>query len=81
MEIKTPYSQEAEESVLGSIFFSESEIKTIADKLQVEDFYNPSHQEIYQAILKLFNNGNSIDVITVSNFLENINYFMFLKFL
>ncbi len=73
MEIKTPYSQEAEESVLGSIFFSESEIKTIADKLQVEDFYNPSHQEIYQAILKLFNNGNSIDVITVSNFLENIN--------
>ncbi|MFP4478542.1 MAG: replicative DNA helicase [Candidatus Izemoplasmatales bacterium] len=73
MENLTPYSLEAEESVLGAIFFSESEIKTIADKLQVEDFYNPNHQVIYQAILKLFNNGNSIDVITVSNFLENIN--------
>jgi replicative DNA helicase len=35
METKTPYSQEAEESVLGSVFFSENEMKTIADKLQV----------------------------------------------
>jgi len=73
MESKTPYSQEAEESVLGSVFFTESEIKTIADKLNVEDFYNPSHQEIFKAMLKLFKNGNSIDVITVSNFLDNIN--------
>ncbi|HKL47024.1 MAG TPA: replicative DNA helicase [Candidatus Izemoplasmatales bacterium] len=73
MSATTPYSQEAEESVLGAIFFSESEIKTIADKLQVEDFYNPNHQVIYDAILKLFKNGNSIDAITVSNFLDNVN--------
>lgn len=73
MENKTPYNIEAEESVLGSVFFSESEIKVIADKLQVEDFYNPNNQEIYKAILKLHKNGNSIDVITVCNYLENIN--------
>src|SRR6056297_1664469 len=73
MENKTPYNIEAEESVLGSVFFSESEIKVIADKLQVEDFYNPNNQEIYKAILKLHENGNSIDVITVCNYLENIN--------
>jgi replicative DNA helicase len=73
METKTPYSQEAEESVLGSVFFSENEMKTIADKLQVEDFYNPNHQEIYKAMLTLFKNGNSIDVITISTHLENIN--------
>lgn len=73
METRTPYSQEAEESVLGSVFFSENEMKTIADKLQVEDFYNPHHQEIYKAMHTLFKNGNSIDVITVSTHLENIN--------
>lgn len=73
MESIAPYNLEAEESVLGSIFFSESEIKTIADKLQVEDFYSPHHQEIYRAALKLHNNGNSIDAITMINYLENIN--------
>ncbi|MCF7924032.1 MAG: replicative DNA helicase [Candidatus Izimaplasma sp.] len=73
MENKTPYNIEAEESVLGSIFFTESEIKVIADKLQVEDFYNPNNQEIYKAVLKLYQNGNSIDVITVCNYLENID--------
>lgn len=73
MDSFAPYNLEAEESVLGSIFFSESELKMIADKLQVEDFYNPKHQEIYQALLKLNQNGNSIDIITVSNFLENTN--------
>jgi len=73
METKTPYSQEAEEAVLGAVFFSENEIKTIADKLEVEDFYHPNHQVIYQAMLSLYHSGNSIDVITISTHLENIN--------
>jgi len=73
MEIKTPYSQEAEESILGSVFFSESEMKTIADKLTIEDFYNPSHQAIFSMMLKLFQNGNAIDAITVSTILEDNN--------
>ncbi len=67
------YSLEAEESVLGSVFFNNYEINVIADKLLVEDFYSPNNQTIYKAMLALFKNENAIDTITVCNYLENIN--------
>nr|HPE00150.1 DnaB-like helicase N-terminal domain-containing protein [Bacillota bacterium] len=67
------YSLEAEESVLGSVFFNNNEMHVIADKLLVDDFYSPSNQIIYKAMLKLFHNNSAIDIITVITYLENIN--------
>lgn len=67
------YSLEAEESVLGSVFFNNNEMHVIADKLLVDDFYSPSNQVIYKAMLKLFHNNSAIDIITVITYLENIN--------
>lgn len=67
------YSLEAEESVLGSVFFDNNEMNTIADKLLVEDFYSPSNQIVFKGMLYLFNHNNSIDVVTLSNYLESTN--------
>jgi len=67
------YSLEAEESVLGSVFFNNNEMNVIADKLQVEDFYSPNNQIIYKAMLALFHNNNAIDLITLITYLENVN--------
>ena len=67
------YSLEAEESVLGSVFFNNNEMNVIADKLLVEDFYSPNNQIIYKAMLTLFHNNSAIDIITVMTYLENIN--------
>lgn len=68
----TLYSLEAEESVLGSIFFNNNEMNLIADKLSVEDFYSPINQIVYKAMLTLFHNGNAIDMVTVIAYLENL---------
>lgn len=65
------YSLEAEESVLGSVFFNNHEMNVIADKLIVEDFYSPNNQIVYKAMLALFENESAIDVITVINYLDN----------
>ena len=67
------YSIEAEESVLGSVFFNNNEMNVIADKLLVEDFYSPNSQIIYKTMLTLFNNNSAIDIVTVIAYLENIN--------
>jgi replicative DNA helicase len=67
------YSIEAEESVLGSVFFNNNEMNVIADKLLVEDFYSPINQIVYKAMLTLFQNNNAIDIITVITYLENTN--------
>jgi replicative DNA helicase len=45
----------------------------IADKLLVEDFYSPTNQIVYKAMLTLFQNNNAIDIITVITYLENTN--------
>ncbi|MFA7105746.1 MAG: replicative DNA helicase [Candidatus Izemoplasmatales bacterium] len=67
------YSIEAEESVLGSVFFNNNEMNVIADKLLIEDFYSPNSQIIYKTMLTLFNNNSAIDIVTVIAYLENIN--------
>lgn len=58
------YSQEAEQSVLGSILLNPSLIDDLACILQPEDFYYPQHQAIYQTMIGM--NDRPIDVVTVS---------------
>jgi replicative DNA helicase len=69
-----PHNQEAEQSVLGCILSKESLIADIAHNLIETDFYNPAHQEIYNIMLKLYNDSKAIDVITVSNEGADIEY-------
>ena len=48
-------------------------MKTIADKLVEDDFYHPNHKVIFRAMKELFRQENSIDFITVTNYLESIS--------
>lgn len=73
MEQKIPQSINAEQAVLGSVFFDQGSLKTILDKLQDHDFYLPNHQAIYQAMKSLFQENIFIDFTTLSDRLENMN--------
>jgi len=65
-----PQNIEAEKSVLGSLMLDKNAIVKIADFLKPIDFYKKNHQEIYKAILELFEKGESIDLLAVSNRLK-----------
>lgn len=65
-----PQNIEAEQSVLGSLLLDRDAIIKIADILSAEDFYEEKHKIIYLAILRLFDERSSIDILTVSNKLE-----------
>lgn len=73
MERKVPQNIEAEQAVLGAVFFDQSVMKTIQDKLVEEDFYSPNHQVIFRVMKSLFQDGISIDYTTLTDRLESQN--------
>ncbi|WP_416307733.1 replicative DNA helicase [Neptunicella sp. SCSIO 80796] len=66
-----PHSIEAEQSVLGSMLIAPDSWDKVAEIVIEEDFYNRSHQTIYRAIIALLSENLPVDVITVSQQLEN----------
>ena len=68
-----PHSMEAEKSVLGSIFLDPEAIVGVLEYLEAVDFYRKNHQLIFDAVVTLYNQNEAIDVVTVTNQLENKN--------
>lgn len=66
-----PHSIEAERSVLGSILIDKDGIIQVANLLTREDFYDPSHSIVYDAILDLFSRNRPIDSITVREVIDD----------
>ena len=65
-----PQNIEAEQSLLGCLLLDKETIYKIGDIIKAEDFYQGHHQKIFQAMIELFNNQEPIDIITLSNKLE-----------
>lgn len=62
-----PQSIEAEISTLGSLMLDKDAIFNIADLLITRDFYKPVHQDIYDAMLDLFQKREPIDLLSLGN--------------
>jgi len=62
-----PHSEEAEKSVLGSILIDKEAFFSVTEILQPEDFYYDSNREIFCAMQQLYQEGNAIDALTVSD--------------
>ena len=65
-----PQNIEAEESTLGSLIIDKDAIIKVADLLFPEDFYQPQHRLIYEAILNLYHQNAPIDVLSLSSRLK-----------
>jgi replicative DNA helicase len=65
-----PHSQEAEESVIGSLLLDKDTIITLGEFLKPEDFYDERHGLIYESAIELYENRTPIDVLTISNQLK-----------
>jgi len=65
-----PQNLEAEQSVLGSLMLDKDAIIKIADLLKPGDFYKDDHNLIYETMLELYEEREPIDVLSLSNKLE-----------
>ncbi|MFN3535197.1 MAG: replicative DNA helicase, partial [Desulfatiglandales bacterium] len=65
-----PHSEEAERAVLGSILLRPESLLEVINLLTPEDFYKEGHSTIYRSMLHIFNKGDPIDVVTLTNHLK-----------
>jgi replicative DNA helicase len=65
-----PHNTDAEKSVLGALMLDKEAIIRVADMVQVGDFYHDKHSRIYEAMLELYEAREPIDLLSLSNKLE-----------
>ena len=68
-----PQNLEAEMSLLGSILLDKDAMIKIADTVDTNDFYKPANKEIFETMQELYGKNEPIDVLTLSNRLEEKN--------
>lgn len=61
-----PQDMAAEQSVLGSMLISKDAIADVSEALRGVDFYRPSHETIFDAIIDLYGRGEPVDMVTVA---------------
>jgi replicative DNA helicase len=70
-ELRTPpHNDEAERSLLGSIFLDNRVIDEVTSLVQPEDLYRESHRHIFRAMIALHARGDVVDVITLADYLQ-----------
>ncbi|CAH1201334.1 Replicative DNA helicase [Paenibacillus plantiphilus] len=66
-----PQNVEAEQAVLGAVLLQAEALITSMERLRSEDFYDPSHQLIYEAMVELGEDNQPIDLITLTAHLQD----------
>ncbi|OGY56236.1 MAG: replicative DNA helicase [Candidatus Colwellbacteria bacterium RBG_13_48_8] len=66
-----PQDLEAEQSVLGALMLDKNAVASVADLLKPDDFYKKTHGVIYEAILKLWEHREPIDILSVTSKLKD----------
>jgi replicative DNA helicase len=65
-----PHSLEAEEAIISAILHDNSTLMDIVEVLAPDDFYRSAHQRIYATMRELFDKGEPVDLVTLTNALK-----------
>ncbi|WP_165903852.1 replicative DNA helicase [Hymenobacter gummosus] len=61
-----PQALDLEAAVLGALMLEKDALTSVIDILKPKSFYKEAHQQIFQAILSLFDKTEPIDILTVT---------------
>ncbi len=67
-----PQALPLEEAVLGALMLDREALPVVMDILRPESFYHEAHQQIYRAIIRLFERSNPVDILTVTEELRKL---------
>ncbi|MDD5710507.1 MAG: replicative DNA helicase [Candidatus Colwellbacteria bacterium] len=68
-----PQDLEAEQSVLGALMLDKNAVASVADLLESNDFYKKAHGVIFEAIIRLWDKQEPIDILSVTSELKKKN--------
>lgn len=69
-----PYNFLAEKIILSCLLINSEAVEITLKTLRVETFYFINHQEIYKAIVQMYQKKVPINIISVNNFLKETGY-------
>lgn len=61
-----PQNLVAEQSVIGSMLLDKNAVVRVIEMLSPDSFYRDAHRFIYETILELFDRGEPVDLVTVT---------------
>ena len=67
-----PQAADLEEAVLGAMMLEQNAVNTVIDILKPSSFYKDANARIYEAIIQLFQKGEPIDILTVTQMLRKM---------
>ncbi len=67
------YNVAVEAAILSAIVFDNDALDDLADKLSPDDFYVPSHKDVYSIMLSLREDGKPIDEVFLIEELSKVN--------
>ncbi|MFO8232253.1 MAG: DnaB-like helicase N-terminal domain-containing protein, partial [Longimonas sp.] len=65
-----PQAVDVEKSVLGAMMLEREAIPKAIQVISADAFYSSKHEKIYTAMLNLFERGNPVDLVTLTNELK-----------
>lgn len=72
--VRTPsYNNDAEKALLGSILINPSSLHEVIDYVTPDSFFAEKHEHIFRAMLEILSKGEPIDVISITDKLEEKN--------
>jgi replicative DNA helicase len=67
-----PHNLDAEEAILGGILINNEAMNQIVDILAYDDFYREANMHLFEGMVALYNKGEAIDIITLSQHLAKM---------
>jgi replicative DNA helicase len=64
-----PHNIEAEQAILGGILINNDAMNQVMDILSPDDFYREANMSLFEGMVELYNYGEPIDIITLSQYL------------
>ena len=71
---RVPYSPEAEQAVIGSMFIDLACIPSVIEAVNEEDFYIETNRLIFRTVSFMFTSGRQIDPVTVIDEMKLMGY-------
>ena len=65
-----PHSNEAEQSVIGSMLMDKEAIIAASEVVMADEFYQRQYGVMFEAMVELFNEGKPVDLVTLQNRLQ-----------
>ncbi len=69
-----PHSEEAEQSVIGSMMIDAEAVSYAAENLSPDDFYSRRHSLIFEALCQLYRTGRACDLVTLKSQLDSTGH-------